>query len=73
MMPIRITLPSRGRDYRLGFCAVSPTGRSTWMICRTMSSNGSPSATIGSATLPICSSSFQDTRPNSLLRESCLS
>jgi hypothetical protein len=38
-----------------------------------MSSNGSPSATIGSATLPICSSSFQDTRPNSLLRESCLS
>ena len=73
MKPIRITLPFRGRDYRLDFCAVSPTGRSTWIIYRTMSLTGSPSATMGSATLPICSSSFQNTQPHLFLRESCLS
>ena len=41
MMTIRTTLPPRGRDYRLDFCAVSRTGRSTWIIYRTMSSTGS--------------------------------
>ena len=73
MMTIRTTLPPRAAIIGWTFRAVSRTGRSTWIIHRTTSSTGSPSTTMGSATLPICSSSFRATRPHLFMRGSCLS
>jgi hypothetical protein len=63
MMTIRTILPPIGRDYRLDLLrSFAKTRRSTSTIYQTMSSTGSPSATMGSATQQTYSYSSLATR-----------